>query len=82
MSDMSLKQAKDISERLELAELTLKETLNHIDSASKNFEHSLKKQKKILHYVPQYDSKLTMMKMFVALNIGFIIGLLTAKYIL
>jgi len=82
MSDMSLKQAKDIAERLELVEITLKDTLKHIELSSKEFENSLKKQKKILRYIPMQDKKLVIMKIIVALNVGFVIGLLVAKYIL
>ena len=82
MSDISFKQAKEFIEKIELVELSLKDTLTNIDKASKNFEAGLEKQKKILHYVPIYDNKLMIMKLIVALNIGFILGLLTAKYIL
>jgi hypothetical protein len=82
MSDMSLKQAKDIAERLELVEITLKDTLKHIELSSKEFENSLKKQRKILRYIPMQDKKLVIMKIIVALNVGFVIGLLVAKYIL
>ena len=81
MSDMSFKQAKDLTERLELAELTLNETLKRIEDASKNFDKSLIKQEEILHHMPLTDQKLNFMKVIVALNIGFIVGLLVAKYI-
>ncbi|MEA3383176.1 MAG: hypothetical protein U9Q20_00680 [Campylobacterota bacterium] len=81
MSDMSFKQARDLTERLELAELTLNKTLKRIENASVNFDKSLLKQEEILHHMPQTDKRLNMMKIIVALNIGFIVGLLVAKYI-
>ena len=81
MSDMSFKQAKELAEQLEFAEITLSKTLKQINRASKNFENSLIKQENILKYVPQSDSKLNMMKIIVAVNIGFIIGLVVSKYL-
>ena len=50
MSDMSFKQAKEIVDRIELAELTLNRTLEHIDESSKEFNKSLDMQKKIVEY--------------------------------
>ena len=82
MSDISFKQAKELTERLELVEITLQDTLKQINGASKNFNNSLNKQKKILHYIPIQDNKLMIMKLIVALNIGFVIGLLVAKYVI
>ena len=55
MSDMSFKQAKELAEQLEFAEITLSKTLKQINQASKNFENSLIKQENILKYVPQSD---------------------------
>ncbi len=81
MSDMSFKQAKELAEQLEFAEITLSKTLKQINQASKNFENSLIKQENILKYVPQSDYRLNMMKIIVALNIGFIIGLVVSKYL-
>ena len=81
MSDMSFKQAKELAEQLELSEVTLKEMLNKIDIASKNFDNSLKKQENVLHYIPNNDKKLTYMKILIGVNIGFILGLVMAKYI-
>jgi len=81
MSDMSFKQAKELAEQLELSEVTLKEMLNKIDIASKNFDNSLKKQENVLHYIPKNDKKLTYMKILIGVNIGFILGLVMAKYI-
>lgn len=81
MSDMSFKQAKELAEQLELSEITLKQMVNKIDIASKNFDHSLSRQESILNYVPNSDRKLTFMKVLVGTNLGFITGLLVAKYI-
>ena len=79
---MSFKQAKDLTERFELAELTLNTTLKKIEEASKNFEGSLKKQEQILHHIPQTDQQLNIMKIIISLNVGFVIGLLVSKYLL
>ena len=81
MSDMSFKQAKELANQLELSEITLKQVLKKIDIASQNFDNSLAKQENILNYVPNSDKKLIYMKIVVALNIGFLVGLIVAKYI-
>jgi len=81
MSDMSFKQAKELAERLELSEITLKQVLEKIDTASKNFENSLEEQRNILNYIPKTDKKLIFMKILVGVNIGFILGLIVAEYI-
>jgi len=81
MSDMSFKQAKELAEQLELSEITLKQMLKKIDIAAENFDNSLAKQELILNYVPTMDKKLIYMKILVGLNIGFILGLIVAKYI-
>ena len=81
MSDMSFKQAKELAEQLELSEITLKQMLKKIDIASQNFDNSLAKQELILNYVPTTDKKLMFMKILVGLNVGFILGLIVAKYI-
>ena len=81
MSDMSFKQAKDLTEQFELAELTLGQTLKRLDRASENFDKSLINQEKIISLMPQLDKKLNTMKIIVALNIGFVVGLLVSKYL-
>ena len=82
MSDMSFKQAKELVERLEFTEITLKETLKNIEKSTNNFSNSLREQEQILLLKPQNDKKLNLMKVLVALNIGFIIGLVVSKYFL
>jgi len=81
MSDMSFKQAKELAQQLELTEVTLSSMVKKIDIASSNFDNSLQKQEEVLKYLPNIDKKLTVMKVIVALNIGFVLGLLSAKYI-
>jgi len=82
MSDMSFKQAKELVERLELAEVTIRETLKKVAVASVNFNQGLLKQEEVLQYIPKSDERLNIMKIVVAVNIGFIIGILSAKYLL
>ena len=79
---MSFKQAKELIERLEFTELTLKNTLESIDKSSKNFNNSLKHQDKIIKMVPKNHQKLNNMKVVVALNVGVIVGLIIGKYLL
>ncbi|MEA3315099.1 MAG: hypothetical protein U9Q30_04520 [Campylobacterota bacterium] len=79
---MSFKQAKELIERIELAELTLAQTLKQVDTSSKRFDDSISRQEKILYYMPKTEDKLNTMKIVVALNIGFIVGILVSKYIL
>ena len=81
MSDMSYNQAKHLAERLELTEITLNKTLKQINSATKTFDDSLLKQSQIASFIPKANSQLAIMKIVVATNIGFIFGLLVAKYI-
>jgi len=82
MSDMSFKQAKELTERFEMAEITLTQTLKRVDRATGNFDKALVTQEKIIKTIPTTDKKLELMKIIVALNIGFIIGLLVSKYII
>ena len=79
---MSFKQAKELIERLEFTEISLKSTLNNIDTSSTKFQNALKIQEQLLLLKPQYDKKLNIMKIIIALNIGFILGLLSSKYFL
>jgi len=82
MADMSLKQAKEIVDRLELAELSLTALLSNSEKATKLFEETLKQQKQILITIPKMDNKLNTMKVLVGVNIGFIVGLVVSKYFL
>jgi hypothetical protein len=80
MSDMSFTQAKQLVERFELTELTLKKTLENIEKSSLIFNNTLKQQEKIIQLIPKADAKLNTMKIIVALNVGLIIGLIIGKY--
>jgi len=82
MSDMSFKQAKQLVERFELTELTLKKTLENIEKSSYSFKNSLRQQEKILQLIPQTDTKINIMKVIVASNISLVIGLIIGKYFL
>ncbi len=82
MSDMSFKQAKELVERLEFTEITLKTTLDNIEKSSKNFQNSFVQQEKMLQMLPKSDVKLNIMKVIVSLNIGVIVGLIIGKYFL
>lgn len=81
MAEMSFKQAKELAEQLELSEVTIKRASHQLERSAKNFEKSLTKQEQILHIIPQTDTKLNNMKIIVALNIGFVFGLLVSKYL-
>ncbi len=82
MSDMSLKQAKEIADRLELAELSLNHLLVNVEKSTKAFEETLSQQKQIINTVPTTDRKLNNMKILVGINFGFVLGLLISKFLL
>jgi ElaB/YqjD/DUF883 family membrane-anchored ribosome-binding protein len=78
MSDMSFKQAKEIAERLEMSEMTLKSTLKNIEKATSKFDKFIEQEEELI----KKDSKITNLKILIGMNIGFIIGLLVSKYFL
>lgn len=80
MSDMSLRQAKEIADRLELAELSLKHLLLNVEKSTKAFEDTLQQQKQIINTMPTTDKKLNNMKILVGVNLGFVLGLLVSKF--
>ncbi len=82
MSEMSFKQAKEIVERLELAELSLRNSFDNIDYARRSLDDSIIEQKKVLRQLPQKDKKISYLYILITLNIGFIIGLFVGKYLL
>ncbi len=82
MSDMSLKQAKEIADRLELAELSLNHLLVNVEKSTKAFEDTLSQQKQIINAMPTTDKKLNNMKILVGVNIGFVLGLLVSKFLI
>ncbi|WP_428026410.1 hypothetical protein [Arcobacter sp.] len=81
MSDMSFKQAKELVERIELSELTLKKTTDDVTRSTKKFNEALKLQEEILKILPAKDKKLDILKLLVFLNIGFIGGLLAGVFL-
>lgn len=88
MSDMSFKQAKELVERMEFSELSLRKATKNLEKSSKAFEESnlyfnetLKKQEDVLNMVPKADKKISILYLALAVNIGFILGLLVGKFI-
>ncbi|MFA7084063.1 MAG: hypothetical protein WC141_05950 [Arcobacteraceae bacterium] len=79
---MSFKQAKELVDKIELTELSLQKTVKDIEESSKSFTEALRQQKLILEIVPSMSSKLTVLKLLVAINFGFLLGLIAGKYIL
>ncbi len=82
MSDMSFKQAKEIVERLELSDLSLKNSFDNIDYARRSLDDSIIEQKKVLKQLPEKDNKIKYLYLIIMLNIGFILGLFVGKYLL
>jgi len=82
MSDMTFKQAKEIVERLELAELSLRNSFDNIDYARRSLDDSIIEQKKVLKQVPEKDKKISFLYIIIMLNVGFIGGLLVGKFLL
>ena len=81
MSDMSFKQAKEIVERLELSELSLRNSFDNIDYARRSLDDSLIEQKKILKQLPEKDKKISILYLVIMLHMGFLAGLLVGKYL-
>jgi len=82
MSDMTFKQAKEVVERLELADLSLRNSFDNIDYARRSLEDSIIKQNKVLKQLPEKENKIKYMYLIIMLNIGFIVGLFVGKYLL
>lgn len=82
MSDMSFKQAKELVERMEFSEIALRKAVKNLDKSSQNFEQSLKHQEDILQKIPKSNKKISYMYIFIAINIGLILGLFVGKYFL
>lgn len=73
---MSFKQAKELVERLELAEVSIKKSTDDLNTSSHKFNEALKKQVKVIRLIPRGDKKINNLRMLVMLNLGFIIGLI------
>ncbi len=88
MSDMSFKQAKQLVERMEFSEISIKKATNSLermsntfDKASENFEKTLRQQESIMRKIPDTNKKMSYVYIILAVNVGFVLGLLVAKYI-
>ena len=82
MSGMTFKQAKEIVERLELSELSLRNSFDSMDHARRSLDDSVMEQKKVLKQLPEKDKKISILYLIIMLNIGFIGGLFVGKYLL
>lgn len=82
MSDMSFKQAKDLVEKIELTELSLKKTVDDIEASSKSFNEALRQQRIIMDLIPRANFKMGLLKLLIAVQIGFIAGIFVGIYIL
>ncbi|WP_258239048.1 MULTISPECIES: hypothetical protein [Arcobacteraceae] len=79
---MTFKQAKEIVERLELSELSLRNSFDSMDHARRSLDDSVMEQKKVLKQLPEKDKKISILYLIIMLNIGFIGGLFVGKYLL
>ena len=82
MSDMSFKQAKELVEKMEFSEIAIKKAVKNLETSANNFEKTLQAQEEIILRIPKADKKLSIMFFIVALNVGFLIGLLFGKFVL
>ena len=85
---MSFNQAKELVERMEFSQIALKNASKSFDDSCKKFNQSnikfdktLEKQNKTVSTAPKEDKKIFYLLIIVAINIGFIIGLIFGKYI-
>ncbi len=82
MSDMSFKQAKELVDKIELTELTLKRTMEDIHKSSQEFNSALQYQEQIIQLLPKAQKKINLLTVLIAVNIGFIVGIVVGKYLL
>lgn len=82
MSDMSFKQAKELVEQLELAELGVKQNVEGLHKANEDLQKTLQYQEKIFAMIPKTNEKINNLKVIVGVNIGFVLGLLIGKFFL
>ncbi len=85
---MSFKQAKQLVERMEFSEIsikkatnTLEKSANNFDIANENFKKILRQQEGVLRKIPDSNKKLSYIYIVLAINVGFVLGLVVAKYI-
>lgn len=79
---MSFKQAKELVEKIELTELSLKKTVDDIEASSKSFNEALRQQRIIMDLIPRANFKMGLLKLLIAVQIGFIAGIFVGIYIL
>ncbi|WP_228126503.1 hypothetical protein [Candidatus Marinarcus aquaticus] len=79
---MSFKQAKELVEKIELTELSLKKTVDDIDASSKSFNEALRQQRIIMDLIPRANFKMGLLKLLIAVQVGFIAGIFVGIYIL
>lgn len=79
---MSFKQAKELVEKMEFSEIAIKKAVKNLETSANNFEKTLQAQEEIVSRIPRSDKKLSIMFFVVALNVGFLIGLLFGKFVL
>ena len=79
---MSFKQAKELVERLELSEVSVKKACKDLNESSTKFNQALKQQVQIVKLLPQRDKKINILQLLLVLNIGFIAGLFVGFYLL
>lgn len=77
---MSFKQAKELVERLELSEVSVKKSCDDLNTSSAQFKNALKKQVQILQLLNQKDKKINILQLLLVLNIGIIAGLFIGVY--
>jgi len=79
---MSFKQAKELVEKMEFSEIAIKKATKNLQTSANNFEKTLQAQEEIVSRIPKSDKKLNIMYFVVALNVGFLIGLIFGKYVI
>ncbi|MGM0519164.1 MAG: hypothetical protein ACQERD_05955 [Campylobacterota bacterium] len=85
---MSFKQAKELVERMEFSEIALRRASKNLEKSStlfdkttKNFEKTLIHQEEIVTKIPKSDKKISYLYLALAINIGFILGLLVGRLV-
>lgn len=82
MSDFSFKQAKELVDGIELAELSIKKAVIDLEKSSQKLDENLKKQNFVLALLPKQNTKILILELVIALNLGFVFGIIFAKYFL
>jgi tetrahydromethanopterin S-methyltransferase subunit B len=82
MSDMSFKQAKELVERLELTEISIKKTVTELDETTNRLNQALKQQEILTSFIPKQNRKAGILQLLIGINLGFIIGVIVYKLFL